>query len=180
MCLSGGTVPRILNPGSAFRRKFTTRLGLCNYCVRSAVKLAEPDTVQKLLLSVPVENVTPGPRSRIQYHFTDWSIHMKVNSYENKSQIFYIILFLCHSSFFFSNFSLLRNVILCLHEFWWHTCTGQNSLKNLGRKVKIARDTKSKAKVLWYMKDDYPREFTERLRDNTKSKAKVLWYMKDD
>jgi len=28
--------------------------------------------------------------------------------------------------------------------------------KKLGRKMKLARHTKSKAKVLWYKEDDYP------------------------
>jgi hypothetical protein len=90
--MSGGTGPRILNPGSALRRMFTSRPFLSNYCVRSAVKLAEPDTVQNTLLSVSVENATPYLRPHIQYHCTDCSVHMKANSYENKFQIFYIIL----------------------------------------------------------------------------------------
>jgi len=78
----------------------TSRFCLSNYCVHSAVNLAKPDTVQKTLLPVRVENVTPDPRPHIQYHCTDCSIHMKVNSYENKSQIFNIVLFLYHSSLF--------------------------------------------------------------------------------
>lgn len=53
-------------------------------------------------------------------------------------------------------------------------------MNKLCRKVKITRNIKSKAKVLWYMKDDYPRKFTERSREGEQNKpVYVLLFVSD-